>query len=511
MAGDMNMVEAGLIDRLPARDDLEDAVDALDEFKMLTQLRDGWRDMYPDRKAFTFTTARSESRIDRIYTTDAILNASRDWKIQPTGIPGTDHWMVSVLASHMDAPTMGRGRWAIPRHILKDKTFMQYTLKRGHEADKELEEIERVGRTTDKNTQLTWFKYKTDVLAEARRRQRIVIPRTEKQIKELEEKLSEVDNDLTLTEGECLEQSATISADITILERKWFQDTRKETATRNRIEGEQISHYWPSLNKENKPRDVIYALRREEQGLDANLFADDTTVFLAATDDFRDLQLILDEWCTASTAKFNVNKTAIIPIGNAKYRRTVIETRRTIPLQYGSSPYSNVLPAYLHIAGEGEAIRILGAWFGNEIKATQIWAPVIEKIDRVLDRWAKGSPTMEGRHLIVQMFAGGMSQYLTQVQGMPTEVEKRLAKRINKYIWEEKERNPINKDTTYLDIKDGGRAVLDISARNEAIELMWLKRYLTFGPDRPLWATLADSLLAKNTPATENGIPVFIK
>jgi hypothetical protein len=47
----------------------------------------------------------------------------------------------------------------------------------------------------------------------------------------------------------------------------------------------------------------------------ANLFADNTTVFLAATDDFRDLQLILDEWCTASTAKFNVNKTAIIPIG----------------------------------------------------------------------------------------------------------------------------------------------------------------------------------------------------
>ncbi|KAF5332319.1 hypothetical protein D9758_016120 [Tetrapyrgos nigripes] len=228
---------------------------------MLTQLRDGWRDTYPDRKAFTFTTARSESRIDRIYTTDAILNASGDWKIQPTGIPGTDHWMVSVLASHMDAPTMGRGRWAIPQHILKDKTFMQYTLKRGHETDKELEEIERVGRTTDKNTQLTWFKYKTDVLAEARRRQHIVIPRTEKQIKELEEKLSEVDNDLTLTEGERLEQSVTISADITILERKRFQDTRKETATRNHIEGEQISRYWSGLNKENKPRDVIYALR----------------------------------------------------------------------------------------------------------------------------------------------------------------------------------------------------------------------------------------------------------
>ncbi|KAF5348039.1 hypothetical protein D9758_010077 [Tetrapyrgos nigripes] len=54
LAGDMNMVEAGVIDRLPARDDPEDAVEALDELKMSTQLRDGWRDTYPDTKAYTF-------------------------------------------------------------------------------------------------------------------------------------------------------------------------------------------------------------------------------------------------------------------------------------------------------------------------------------------------------------------------------------------------------------------------------------------------------------------------
>ncbi|KAF5366462.1 hypothetical protein D9758_009746 [Tetrapyrgos nigripes] len=54
MAGDMNVVEAGVIDRLPGRDDPEEAVDALDDFKLSTQLRDGWRDTYPDTKAYTF-------------------------------------------------------------------------------------------------------------------------------------------------------------------------------------------------------------------------------------------------------------------------------------------------------------------------------------------------------------------------------------------------------------------------------------------------------------------------
>ncbi|THU92022.1 hypothetical protein K435DRAFT_672931, partial [Dendrothele bispora CBS 962.96] len=36
---------------------------------------------------------------------------------------------------------------------------------------------------------------------------------------------------------------------------------------------------------------------------------------------------------------------------------------------------------------------------------------------------------------------------------------------------------------------------------------MWLKRYLALGPNRPLWALLADALLAINVPTYENNIP----
>ncbi|KAF5318883.1 hypothetical protein D9758_019008 [Tetrapyrgos nigripes] len=707
MAGDMNVVEAGVIDRFPGRDDPESAVDALDDFKISTQLRDGWRDTYPDTKAYTFhqTATGSQSRIDRIYATDLILAASREWNIESTGVPGADHWMVSVLASHTEAPTISRGRWTILRHIIKDKTFMQYALKKGLETDLEMDKVHTQGRTNDRNAQIIWHRYKIDILQVARERQRVVMPRTERQLEELREKLQDVNNDDSLSEAERVEVSSTLTSDITILERKKLQDTRKDTATWNRIEGEQISKSRSSLNKENKPRDVIYALKREAEGQDgwfetnpegmakrardyhenlqkegqvtddehlrhkqamtdkvlsnlntnltdeqkaylamkcersdvvvallgaknytspgidgatyelwkamysqyidetkaghpafdianlmteafrdiaeygvleethfadgwmcplykkndkceianyrpitllntdykiftkvlatklgkvassllhpnqagfvpgrqisdqtklirmvmasaeqtgqnglivsldqekaydkvdhnylwrtlecfefpkefietvkrlyktaktsvminrvksetydvirgvrqgdplsclifdlaieplaamlrnshlqgfkipgvverliANLFADDTTVFLAAEDDFGDLQTILDEWCTASTAKFNVNKTSIIPIGEEEYRRNVINTRRTVPYQYGANPYLNVLPPNLHIAREGEAVRILGAWYGNNIVATQIWAPTIEKIDKVLER-----------------------------------------------------------------------------------------------------------------------------
>ena len=41
------------------------------------------------------------------------------------------------------------------------------------------------------------------------------------------------------------------------------------------------------------------------------LFADDTTVFLSKFDKFTDLKAILNKWCIASGACFNVSKTEI--------------------------------------------------------------------------------------------------------------------------------------------------------------------------------------------------------
>jgi hypothetical protein len=36
-------------------------------------------------------------------------------------------------------------------------------------------------------------------------------------------------------------------------------------------------------------------------------------------------------------------------------------------------------------------------------------------------------------------------------------------------------------------VEDGGISLLDIKARNKAIQIMWLKKYMTTGPNRPLW------------------------
>ncbi|KAE9383053.1 hypothetical protein BT96DRAFT_869449, partial [Gymnopus androsaceus JB14] len=207
-----------------------------------------------------------------------------------------------------------------------------------------------------------------------------------------------------------------------------------------------------------------YQIPGEAERLIVNLFADDTSAFLKATDSFEDLQEILGKWCLASGAKFNLAKTNIIPIGTEEYCKEVILTRKTMP---NKAP----LAGNLHIAKSGEAVRILGAWFGNKISSEQVWAPVLEKIDTNLARWSKSNPTMEGRRHIVQMIIGGMTQYLTVVQGMPEAIEKRLTKRINTFLWKEKGYNPVNQKVICGPVERGGRKVLDIKVRNEAIKV----------------------------------------
>ena len=40
-----------------------------------------------------------------------------------------------------------------------------------------------------------------------------------------------------------------------------------------------------------------------------------------------------------------------------------------------------------------------------------------------------------------------------------------------------------------------GLNVLDINARNEAIEIVWLRAYLNFSPSYQKWATITDHIM----------------
>ena len=220
------------------------------------------------------------------------------------------------------------------------------------------------------------------------------------------------------------------------------------------------------------------------------LFADDTTVFLSEYDKFVDLEVILNKWCTASGARFNVNKTEVLPVGHPLYRKEVVVTRRIHPSE-------ETLANTIHIAQDQESVRMLGAWIGNNIEQAIVWSPVLDKIRNNLDRWSKSHPTLFGRRLIVQMVVGGMTQYLAKVQTMPRQIEETLEKIIRNFLWADK-KPPVNIATLYLPIRQGAIKLLNLRARNKAIDIMWLRSYLNLNQSWPMWAYVADALISIN-------------
>ena len=181
----------------------------------------------------------------------------------------------------------------------------------------------------------------------------------------------------------------------------------------------------------------------------ASLFADDTTVYLSEEDSLSGLKDILDDWCKASGAKFNVQTTEIIPVGSQQYKLQLLNTRKI-------NEQHNEIPDSIHIAEEGTQTRILGAFVGDGIEEVNIWTPTKEKIDLSLNRWDKTHPTQDERRLIVNMEVGRCTQYLTRVQGMPEEVEKWMPKKIRNLMGEGA--SPMISQETYsLLYREGGK------------------------------------------------------
>jgi len=134
----------------------------------------------------------------------------------------------------------------------------------------------------------------------------------------------------------------------------------------------------------------------EIKRLITTLYTDDTTVFLSERDHLKTLQEIIQKWCKVSGAKFNENKTIILPTGTPEYRARVVATRK-------HNPNDPIIPENIIIAQDGRPVRILGSFLGNAIEQSGIWTPIIEKIDDQLEKWNRSHPTQEGKRLIINM------------------------------------------------------------------------------------------------------------
>ncbi|TFK56226.1 hypothetical protein OE88DRAFT_1621574 [Heliocybe sulcata] len=235
----------------------------------------------------------------------------------------------------------------------------------------------------------------------------------------------------------------------------------------------------------------------------ATLFADDTTMYLSEYDDFYTLEALLSKWCQASRARFNINKTEIIPIGTSEYRKQVLTTRTL-------HPASTPIPQTIWILEDGQSVRILGTWVGNNASAVTPWLTILEKISSRLAIWETRHSDLVTRKHLVNQFIRATTQYLTAAQGMPDEITTRLQKTIGDFIWADHSSPLINRATLEHPVEEGGLGLVNLWHRNKSIQAVKLKLHLNLDDPAP-WSPFMNAVMGKYVTAKAGDIQSWAK
>ncbi|EPS97590.1 hypothetical protein FOMPIDRAFT_1031963 [Fomitopsis schrenkii] len=266
MAGDFNLVEEA-IDRLPTRKEHDAPLLALKTLRNSLQLHDGWRLTNPTTKAYSYPQRGSEvrSRIDRIYVSDDLLSRSIVWKIQATGVP-TDHNLVTTQLTAAHSPYIGKGRWTMPLHLLEDQTFMDQVASIGEKMlDEASDHSNTLNRSQEENPQTALKKFKDQVRDVARERLKTKIPKMRAEIRKLTKARDATQGRPDFTTDRQAQEEASILQDrILELERRRHRLVQLATTTHYNLNAEQVSKYWSAINRERKPRDIFFSLKKPE-------------------------------------------------------------------------------------------------------------------------------------------------------------------------------------------------------------------------------------------------------
>ena len=109
--------------------------------------------------------------------------------------------------------------------------------------------------------------------------------------------------------------------------------------------------------------------------------------------------------------------------------------------------------------------------------------------------------SLKEKELILKALIQSRALYLAMANEMPKSIAQRMTKQMKSFTWENKRPLMNWMDATQPN-ENGGLGLPDIEARLEAIQVMWLKKYLAPLTERPIWAFVTDQIVFKYTQKT---------
>ncbi|KAF5476686.1 hypothetical protein F2P56_003400 [Juglans regia] len=194
------------------------------------------------------------------------------------------------------------------------------------------------------------------------------------------------------------------------------------------------------------------------------LFADDTLLFCEADrDQLRALKALLLCFEAASDLKVNFDKSELVPVGNVSNTRQIASI---LGCKVASLP-----------------MTYLGLPLGAAVRASSIWDPVIEKIERKLEGWKRLYLSKGGRLTLIKSILSNLPTYFLSLFQLPARVAARIEKLYRDFLWsgigDEFKFHLISWDKVCRPLSSGGLGIKNLRTFNRALLGKWLWRYNT--------------------------------
>jgi hypothetical protein len=218
------------------------------------------------------------------------------------------------------------------------------------------------------------------------------------------------------------------------------------------------------------------------------LFADDTIVFCDADrDQLLHIRMVLACFEAVTGLGVNMGKSELVPVGEL---RNVDQLAEILCCRVGDLPMS-----------------YLGMLLGSSFKASSVWNPILEKIERKLAGWKKLYLSKGGCLTLLKSTLSSLPTYFLSLFTIPMHVAERIEKLQRNFLWgglgDGFKHHLVGWNTICCPIAKGGLGIRRVAMTNRALLGKWLWRFsreenhlwrrvivAKYGLDRGGWSSL---------------------